>query len=296
MLKFKRPRRPSGLKAESKRLLLELGQPGSPDWPKFEESFWRKLKPHFVRIQHDKCGYCETQISGDGDVEHYRPKSVVQKLEAEGTELADSKSLRGRKRPKIAERGYWWLAYDWNNYLLSCSVCNQKYKSALFPVEINRKPRNDGEYEVCNPVKADVAREQPLLINPFEDDLDPYNHFEYRPSGLIKPRNACSRGRETIKVCGLHRVSLVGFRREKAARVWSDSEDFRISEPKSAFQCIYATNIYYDGHESHTYAGMVRVIFKEVTGLEWAELEALIVKEGWMKLVDKKFELARLAD
>lgn len=40
-----------------------------------------------------------------GDGEHYRPKST-----------------------------YWWLAYNYDNYLASCTLCNQRFKEAKFPI------------------------------------------------------------------------------------------------------------------------------------------------------------------
>jgi len=296
MLQFKRPRRPRGLKAKSQSLLLELGKPGDEGWPDFNESFWRKLKPHFVDVQHDKCGYCEKPISDDGDVEHYRPKGVIQKLVAEGIEHEHSKRLSGRKRPQIAEYGYWWLAYEWENYLLSCNICNQKYKNALFPVAVPRPSREHEKFIVCNPKESDINREKPLLINPFETDLDPFQHFEYSGSGLVRARASCSRGLETIKVCGLHRISLVEARSLKAAGTKSNALMFLAAERKSAIQSIHATNIYFDGHEKQPFAGMVRIIFKQITTFEWSELKALIEKEGWMSIVEHKFEIANKSD
>src|SRR5262249_58453194 len=47
------------------------------------------------------CAYCQCHLPGNdrGDVEHFRPKST-----------------------------YWWLAYKFDNYLLSCSRCNRRFK------------------------------------------------------------------------------------------------------------------------------------------------------------------------
>jgi hypothetical protein len=288
MLRFKRPRRPNGLKNRSKDMLTTLGNPGSNGWPKFKDDFWQNLKPHFMKAQHQKCGYCEIQVSSHGDVEHYRPKSEVQELKAEGTELANSRKLRGRKKPAITEKGYWWLAYEWDNYLLSCAICNQKYKSAIFPVALERKIRNHTKFVVQDPKKSDVKKEGPLLINPFEKDLDPFHHFEFKKSGLIKPRNMNERGRETIRVCGLHRLSLRQIRAPKAVEVWDNAEALFQAQPKSMLPRLLATNIYFSGHEINAFAGMARIIFKQVTTLEWDELRQLIEKENWMSIVDDK--------
>lgn len=293
MLKFKRPRRPNGLKNKSEAELETLGQPGHPDWPRWKDAFWQDLKPNFMKAQHQKCGYCETQVSAHGDVEHYRPKSEVQLLEAEGTELANSRKLRGRKRPAITEKGYWWLAYDWTNYLLSCAICNQKYKSALFPVAPDRPPRNHVKFKALDPRKEDLKKEKPLLLNPFEKNLNPFQHFEFMKSGLVKPRNMDSRGKATIRVCGLHRISLQQIRGPKATEIWDNSEEFLQAPPKSSFQRHLATNLFFSGHKINSFAGMTRIIFKQVTTLEWEDLEALIRHENWMHIVEAKVADAR---
>ena len=292
MLRFKRPRRPNGQKQRSRNQLKALGQPGANGWPNFKDSFWQGLKPNFMKAQFQKCGYCEVQISAHGDVEHYRPKSEVQELLAEGTELANSRKLNGRDHPAITELGYWWLAYEWENYLLSCAICNQKYKSALFPVNPDRPVRNHQKFKAQNPRKSDVKKERPLLINPFEKDLDPFVHFEFLKNGLIKPRNGDARGKETIRVCGLHRISLKQIRGGKATEIWDNADAFLQADPKSSFQKHLAVNLFFAGHKINSFAGMTRIIFKQVTTLEWTDLEALIKKEGWMHLVEEKVKNA----
>ncbi|RKN79784.1 HNH endonuclease family protein [Ulvibacterium marinum] len=292
MLQFKRPRRPNGLKQRSKEQLQALGLPNNNGWPDFKDKFWQDLKPHFMKAQHQKCGYCEIQVSAHGDVEHYRPKSELQELVAEGTELANSRKLKGRKIPAITEKGYWWLAYEWENYLLSCAICNQKYKSALFPIAPKRKARNHGVFKAEDPKKTDVRKEKPLLINPFEKDLDPYEHFEFLRSGVIKARNNDPRGKETIRVCGLRRISLSRQRGPRAVQIWDDSLDFLLAEDDSNEQRRLATGLYFSGHEINLYAGMVRIIFKQITFLEWSDLKNLIDQKGWMPIVEERVKFA----
>lgn len=69
-------------------------------------SHWKKAKQQLKVESHGKCAYCEapTDAVAHGDVEHFRPKSV-----------------------------YWWLAYCYDNYLYSCQICNQSFKSDNFP-------------------------------------------------------------------------------------------------------------------------------------------------------------------
>jgi len=77
------------------------------------DSLWKVAKEQLLAESHQKCAYCETPTSviAFGDVEHYRPKSV-----------------------------YWWLAYVYDNYLASCTLCNQKYKGSEFEIEGPQMP------------------------------------------------------------------------------------------------------------------------------------------------------------
>jgi len=72
---------------------------------KWDSGFWKESKEQLLAESQGKCAYCETPttVVVYGDVEHFRPKSK-----------------------------YWWLAYSYENYLPSCSICNQKYKKDFF--------------------------------------------------------------------------------------------------------------------------------------------------------------------
>ena len=107
-----------------------------------------------LKISHNrKCAYCERHLNGDfGDVEHFRPKGGY----------VDERTQR------IEKPGYWWLAYDWSNLLLSCSECNRSCKKNNFPL-MDESQRNV--------LQRDVSSEQPLLINPGEED--PSDHIEF---------------------------------------------------------------------------------------------------------------------
>ena len=78
-----------------------------------------EVKKQLKSDQFGKCAYCERSLNGDfGAVEHFRPKG--------GYQIEDEKYLR--------KPGYYWLAYDWNNLLYSCSECNTCYKRNFFPL------------------------------------------------------------------------------------------------------------------------------------------------------------------
>lgn len=141
-----------------------------------------------------KCVWCERvrDVKRDLDVEHYRPKGKVTRWD-------------GRPSHEITEpppeidvhpTGYWWLAFSWENYALSCKACNQGWKRNLFPVE---EPR-----PFCT--RGVEAQEKTLLIEPgslFKTD----DHFAWDVTGLIHHRS--EQGYHTIVTCGLNRPGLV---------------------------------------------------------------------------------------
>src|SRR5262245_43258183 len=76
---------------------------------RFEPRVWQAAKPALFALFHGKCAYCESNIiSKDaGDVEHFRPKAGVE--HGDGTR---------------SHYYYAWLAYEWDNLLISCRTCS----------------------------------------------------------------------------------------------------------------------------------------------------------------------------
>lgn len=157
-----------------------------------------------------KCAYCEFHYAAGGpeDVEHFRPKGAI--------------VING----KLEQPGYYWLAADWDNLLPSCIDCNRKRKKEfavggkkvsgkanLFPVaDEGRRWRNHGRKN----------REEPLLLNPCEDD--PEQHLEFLDKGLVRPVEGLDgtpsrKGEASIEVFGLIRRDLVEQREKKQTRV-----------------------------------------------------------------------------
>lgn len=67
-------------------------------------------------------------------------------------------------RPKVP---YWWLAYNYQNYYLTCSECNRYHKKEQFPIYNSSR----AIYET----RKNLNEEMPLLINPIEEN--PLGHF-----------------------------------------------------------------------------------------------------------------------
>lgn len=141
-------------------------------------STWSPCKAQLHKESDSKCAYCEspTTVVSYGDVEHYRPKSK-----------------------------YWWLAYCYDNYLASCTLCNQKYKKAKFHTlhpkikgPLIKKNSTDAYLEnIVASITPDPIQEadgvawdaytqlhtteRPLLLNPYIDNPESYFAWKVQP-------------------------------------------------------------------------------------------------------------------
>jgi uncharacterized protein (TIGR02646 family) len=145
--------------------------------PEIHGDLYRSIKEQLMVAQGDKCCFCETKISAGshGDVEHYRPKKAVTGAQ---------------------HGGYWWLAYEPSNLLLSCQVCNQSFKGNKFPLKDEAK-------RAMTPDDV-LADEEPLLINPMTSD--PERHIGWRAE---LPYGLTSEGAATIQIVGLDRDKII---------------------------------------------------------------------------------------
>jgi uncharacterized protein (TIGR02646 family) len=151
------------------------------------------VKAALIRAQRGKCCFCETRIEDEGDIEHYRPKS----------------GSRQSVGDKLARPGYYWLAYDWDNLLLACSSCNQRFKRNLFPL---RDPARRARIHI-----DDIGQEEPLLLNPANDNPERFIAFRAEVPYVI---NGNLPGETTIRILGLaRRKSLNERRRVHLARL-----------------------------------------------------------------------------
>lgn len=140
------------------------------------------VKKQLIADQHGKCCFCEADFTANsfGDVEHFRPKGGY-------TTTFGNQKLQ---RP-----GYYWLAYEWDNLLFSCEVCNRREKRNYFPVADETK-------RVKNHL-SNVADEEPLLINPTLSD--PEEHISFNQH---IPVPLDTKGVESIRGFGLDRDEL----------------------------------------------------------------------------------------
>lgn len=295
MQRFKRPPEPADFsaKVEAEREIIRnhfekpaaVPVPAAPPLPpvpgeeeaggkiKFSAK-WTDFKPAFAEAQYGKCGYCEMMVTGgqNGDVEHFFPKGEVWQLDDNdpstwGKERNWASTVEGRKKQVVSEQGYWWMAYDWSNYLLSCAVCNEYWKLSYFPVK--DRPRKVPP--------SNAIAETALLLNPFDEKAEPAEHLKFDKLGQIEARDKSIYGFETIRTCGLDRESLRRARSEKAQRAY-----YLLTELNETGQNDKdkLTRILTDFHtlakDEFIHSGMVRIIFEQGSGMKWSDLEGLI--------------------
>lgn len=183
--------------AETAKAVASRGSNGY----EFRSEIWSEIKQYLFELFDSKCAYCEARVrhASYGEVEHYRPKRPI-------TEEGCSD-----------HPGYYWLAYDVGNLLPSCQHCNNR-KSNRFPVR-------SGFWARC---PEELACEEPLLLNPYDEERDPRDHLEFRP---VKPdvdvpvsivRGRTEEGRLSIDTYALNRPGLVEERGEVALDVVKD--------------------------------------------------------------------------
>lgn len=235
-------------------------------------SLWGDYKAALSAAQHGRCGFCEQKVIGGqfGDVEHFRPKGEIWKLKDDpatwGVERPHLSTLEGRKHDTVRTTGYWWLAYEWSNYLLCCSTCNSVYKASFFPVV-------DDEY-ADGPQSN--RRERPLLLNPFSGPR-PETHLDYDEIGTVVARNDSRIGRTTIVYLGLNRAALREERMQIAMRVMRAIRDLLAGSEELRRRAV--EDIHEMGRTGNMFAGMVRIMFRNNTGTTWRELERLVGTE-----------------
>ncbi|REA63749.1 hypothetical protein DSL64_04790 [Dyadobacter luteus] len=189
-------------------------------------------------LYQSKCAYCETDTAAGApmQVEHYRPKAKV---------TEDSSHL-----------GYYWLAYEWSNLILSCSKCNNK-KRNRFPILNTRltEPQLDidglptDEYRLANSLI--LNSEGTFLLHPEIDIVE--DHFLYNEKAEIVGRTP--QALETIKICGLNRKELV-FKRLSILNEFRD--DIKtiltdvLEQKVTTEQCRYA----------------IKLVFQKLAGLQ----------------------------
>ena len=160
----------------------------------------KSVQDRLKKIYSLKCAYCEKKLlDAPKHIEHYRPKD-----------------------------SYFWLAYSWDNLLLSCGECNS-IKGVDFKVENSQISYGNEKFDDIHSLglKYD-KKEKPYIINPEKDDV--LNYIKYRADGTIYSDD--KRVEHTIEIaCKLNRKELV----EKREEIINDFV-YKIEEHYTLFQ------------------------------------------------------------
>lgn len=162
-----------------------------------------EVKKKLKTIYNRKCAYCDSKVGGTSylHIEHYRPKSI-----------------------------YYWLAYDWDNLIYSCQICNVS-KGTKFPTTNFNVINHNGDY----------SQENPLILNPKNNDLIDFYKFDI--DGKISENNNKEESKITIKSCKLNRDDLIKDRKElldnfiQIVLISSDKKDYE--NLKNKFKLIF---------------------------------------------------------
>ena len=136
------------------------------------------VQKKLIEIYHLKCAYCEKNLlDAPKHIEHYRPKDT-----------------------------YYWLAYSWDNLLLSCGSCNSS-KGTKFQIKKTIVTYDNESFEDIHSLgnSYDVI-EEPMIINPEKEDI--LNKLIFDKEGNISSLD--DRVIYTInEVCNLNREELI---------------------------------------------------------------------------------------
>jgi len=161
----------------------------------FDSSIYghEEVKQALIKAQDGKCCFCESKIDhiSYGDVEHFRPKAGW---------VQDSETLN--------KPGYYWLAYEWDNLLLSCQLCNQRHKKNFFPL-LPGSPRAQSYFDDCR-------NEMPVFVHPANEEVETIISFREEIPVAVAGNQ---RGRDTISKLCLDREQLNEQRRSTLSKI-----------------------------------------------------------------------------
>lgn len=172
---------------------------------------WRDFYALLPANLKKKCWYCEAEeIRSDMPVDHFRPKQEV-----EGQANHD---------------GYWWLAFDWENYRCACTFCNSRRnmeetsggKQTKFPL-INE---SDRAYVPTDNWK----NETPAFLDPFDPDDEKLLWFDNDGKPEASPQCPAPLQRKvtnSINIFHLHETKLVRKRNKLRLTIDKDVKDLR---------------------------------------------------------------------
>lgn len=179
-------------------------------------SVWRDYYALLPDSLKKKCWYCEAEdIRSDMPVDHFRPKNRVE--EDQG------------------HYGYWWLAFDWENYRCVCTYCNSRRnceetqggKACRFPLK-NPESRAQTPDD-----QQRLKAEKPDFLDPFNPDDEKLLWFD--PDGLPTPKPGASEGQidkvvNSVDMFHLHEARITRARNEIRIQVEREIQKIKDGE------------------------------------------------------------------
>lgn len=171
---------------------------------------WRSVKDTLSKVSYGKCWYCESKNTrSDNAVDHYRPK--------------------GRVAEEPTHTGYWWLAFDHENYRYCCTYCNSHRKdsdSGSAGGKQDHFPLADDGVRAFMP-GDDLEAEKPMLIDPCRlvDVIaiwfDETGQVRLNPSALMADSGALKRVEISTRYYHLNHPRTVAERKRVYRRITS---------------------------------------------------------------------------
>lgn len=174
---------------------------------------WTELKLCMAQPVPAKCWYSEVQSAvSELEIDHFRPKNSVYGIDHEG---------------------YWWLAFEWENFRISSPLANKRRndvrsnsvggKGTYFPL-LNENKR------VAYGASASTKTEKPLLLDPFEAsdvlllDYDVETGKTVEKYGAKKHKVNHARAKKSIELYHLNNGVLIAQRAELAVALKGKAE------------------------------------------------------------------------
>lgn len=244
----------------------------------------RELVDALEKVFGKKCAYCEGNFAHvtPKDIEHFRPKSEI------GTD-------NGTLRP-----GYFWLACEWENLLVSCPDCNRSRNHDVpgqaEKVKLGKEtqfPLSDEQFRLRK--QGSLVNEEGvrLLIDPCTDD--PEQHLTFDEKGLIHARSdgngqLSAKGIASITVFALQRKDLVEDRLRvlNLLRAWA-SEMGELAEIHNEFVALGASQKQLDRN-----ADRIRDVKDEIKKLLEPNAPYQAMLRQWIRESTKRGDFAYL--
>lgn len=142
-----------------------------------KSNVWGQLSDILAKRSHGKCWYCESnELRSDNPIDHFRPKGKV-------AECSD-------------HPGYWWLAFDWENYRFACTYCNSRR------VDVKTAGGKQDHFPVFTPPDWNKSEdeenvERPKLLDPIDED--DYKFLTFNKNGEACPSSSDENSEEYLK-------------------------------------------------------------------------------------------------